>query len=164
MAEIQADTNPTQPGMQNPAAPVQTGAQQHRKKGPDKGGFYWGTGRRKSAVARARLKPGEGKLLINKRHINEYFARETDCRTVLAPLKSLNVDTAFDIFVNVRGGGTTGQTGAAVLGIARALKEYDENYAQKLRDGGYLTRDSRMVERKKPGRRKARKSFQFSKR
>ncbi|MHC4762791.1 MAG: 30S ribosomal protein S9 [Planctomycetota bacterium] len=134
------------------------------RKAPDKGGFYWGTGRRKSAVARVRIKPGEGKLLINKKKLNDYFAREQDRNAVRAPLKAIKGEKTFDVFINVKGGGSTGQAGASLLGIARALRNYDENYVQTLRDDGYLTRDSRMVERKKPGQRKARKRFQFSKR
>jgi len=133
-------------------------------KEPDKGSYYWGLGRRKSSVARVRIKPGDGKLLINKKQLGDYFAREQDKKVVLAPLKAVECEKAFDIFVNVRGGGTSGQSGATRLGIARALKNYDENYLQPLRDGGHLTRDSRMVERKKPGQPGARKKFQFSKR
>jgi len=130
-----------------------------------KGGYWWGTGRRKSSVARVRIKPGKGKLLVNKKELADYFKRPQDRKAVMAPLAAVNAEKTFDIFVNVRGGGTTGQTGAAVLGIARALKNYDEqSYIQPLRDGGYLTRDSRMVERKKPGQRGARRRFQFSKR
>ena len=135
------------------------------KKTPDKGGFYWGLGRRKSAVARVRIKPGDGKLLINKKGLTDFFKRQQDRKMVLAPLKAVEAEKIFDVFINVRGGGSTGQTGAAMLGIARALKNYDEEkYNQPLRDGGYLTRDSRMVERKKPGQKGARKRFQFSKR
>jgi len=134
------------------------------QKGPDKGGFYWGTGRRKTSVARVRIKPGEGKLLINKRKLEEYFRSDQDRSAVLAVLAAVKVEKSFDVFVNVRGGGTTGQAGAVVLGIARALKTYDLGLAQVLRDGGYLTRDPRMVERKKPGQAGARKRFQFSKR
>jgi small subunit ribosomal protein S9 len=134
------------------------------KKTVDKGGFYWGTGRRKSAVARVRIKPGDGKLLINKKKLNDYFAREQDRNAVRAPLKAIKGEKTFDVFINVKGGGSTGQSGASLLGIARALRNYDENYIQTLRDDGYLTRDSRMVERKKPGQKKARKRFQFSKR
>lgn len=130
----------------------------------DKGGFYWGTGRRKSAIARVRIRLGEGKLLINKRELDDYFAREQDRNAVLAPLKAVGGEKTFDVFINVKGGGNTGQAGASLLGVARALRNYDENYIQTLRDDGYLTRDSRMVERKKPGQRKARKRFQFSKR
>ncbi len=134
------------------------------KKGPDKGGYWWGTGRRKSSVARVRIKPGEGKLLINKKELSDYFTREQDRKAVIAPLLTVEGLKSFDVFINAKGGGTTGQAGACVLGIARALKNYDENYLQPLRDGGHLTRDSRMVERKKPGQRGARRRFQFSKR
>jgi small subunit ribosomal protein S9 len=134
------------------------------KKTVDKGGYCWGTGRRKSSVARVRIKPGEGKLLVNKKELSDYFTRAQDRNAVLAPLKTVEAEKSFDIFINVSGGGTTGQAGAALLGIARALKNYDENYVQALRDGGHLTRDGRMVERKKPGQRGARRKFQFSKR
>ncbi len=130
----------------------------------DKGGFIWGTGRRKSAVARVRIKAGSGKLLINKRTVDEYFTQPQDRNAVHAPLKALNMTEAFDVFVNVGGGGTTGQAGAVRLGIARALRNYDENLIEELRSTGYLTRDGRMVERKKPGQKGARKKFQFSKR
>lgn len=133
-------------------------------KWPDKSGFYWGTGRRKTSVARVRLKPGEGNLLINKRKLDEYFKTEQDRAAVMAPLAAAKTEKSFDVFVNVRGGGTTGQAGATVLGIARALRTYDSSLTQMLRDGGYLTRDPRMVERKKPGQSGARKRFQFSKR
>jgi small subunit ribosomal protein S9 len=139
--------------------------QRKPKKGPDKGGFYWGTGRRKSSVARVRIKQGEGTVAINKsRKINDYFVHTRDRKAVTAPLKAVDMLDKMDVFINVKGGGTTGQAGACVLGIARALTEYNEEFTEKLREGGYLTRDSRMVERKKPGRPKARKSFQFSKR
>jgi small subunit ribosomal protein S9 len=133
-------------------------------KGPDKAGYYWGTGRRKTSVARVRIRPGAGKLLINGKKLDDYFKIEQDRNAVVAPLAAAKVEKSFDIFVNVRGGGTTGQTGATVLGIARALKNYDMTLAQMLRDGGYLTRDPRMVERKKPGQSGARRRFQFSKR
>jgi len=129
-----------------------------------KGGYWWGTGRRKSSVARVRIKPGDGKLMVNKKELKEYFVREQDRKAVLAPLVTVDAQKSFDIFINVKGGGTTGQAGASLLGIARALKKYDENYLQALRDGGHLTRDPRMVERKKPGQRGARRRFQFSKR
>jgi len=144
--------------------PAEEPAAKPAKNKPDKGGFYWGTGRRKSAVARVRIKPGDGKLLINKKELTDYFVREQDRKAVLAPLKAVDAEKSFDVFINVKGGGTTGQAGASLLGIARALKNYDENYIQPLRDGGHLTRDSRMVERKKPGQRGARRRFQFSKR
>ena len=164
MTEIQNDSpliNPntvTDASVQ--AAPVVTA----KPATPDKGGFIWGTGRRKSSVARVRVKPGDGKLLINNRQVHEYFSQEKDRNAVLAPLKSADMIKSMDVFVNVNGGGTTGQSGATVLGIARALKNYDPTLQIMLRDAGYLTRDSRMVERKKPGKPGARKSFQFSKR
>jgi small subunit ribosomal protein S9 len=150
-------------GLKAPAQKPQT-ATQTAKKEPDKGGFWWGTGRRKSSVARVRIKPGEGKLLVNKKQLTDYFTREQDRQAVIAPLLAVEGLKSFNVFVNVRGGGTTGQSGAARLGIARALRNYDENFIQPLRDGGHLTRDSRMVERKKPGQRGARRRFQFSKR
>jgi small subunit ribosomal protein S9 len=131
---------------------------------PDMGGFIWGTGRRKSSVARVRVKPGKGALVINNRQVHEYFSQEKDRNAVVAPLKATDTISSLDVFVNVKGGGTTGQAGATMLGIARALKNYDPNLMKNLRDGGYLTRDSRMVERKKPGKPGARRSFQFSKR
>ena len=135
-----------------------------RKKGPDQGGFYWGIGRRKRAVARVRIRPGQGKLVINKRELGEFFSRLQDRELVIAPLKTIESENKFDIYVNVNGGGTTGQAGAARLGIARALKDFDISLIHVLRDAGHLTRDSRMVERKKPGKSGARKSYQFSKR
>lgn len=133
-------------------------------KGKEKYGYWWGTGRRKTAVARVRIRPGSGKLIVNKKELNDFFNREQDRKAVVAPLKAVHGENAFDVFINVKGGGTTGQAGASLLGVARALKSYDENYVQALRDGGHLTRDPRMVERKKPGQRGARRRFQFSKR
>ncbi len=162
MAETQAN-NPVDSPKADAAVSAPKPQRKHVKK-PDKGSYYWGLGRRKSSVARVRIRPGDGKLLINKRQLSDYFSRGQDKEAVLAPLKTVEGEKAFDVFVNVRGGGTTGQSGAARLGIARALKKYDENYLQPLRDGGHLTRDSRMVERKKPGQSGARKRFQFSKR
>ena len=134
------------------------------KKEPDKGGFIWGTGRRKRSVARVRIKPGEGQLIVNKKKVDEYFTQKQDVNAVFSPLKATKTEKSFDVFVNVKGGGTTGQAGATMLGIARALKNYDEKLLKELREGGYLTRDGRMVERKKPGQKGARKKFQFSKR
>ena len=141
---------------ETPAAPA--------PKGPDKGGFYWGTGRRKTSVARVRIRPGDGKLLINKRELNNFFRSEQDRSAVMAPLVMAKAEKTLDVFVNVNGGGTTGQAGATLLGIARALKIYDPGLAPALRDGGFLTRDPRMVERKKPGQSGARRRYQFSKR
>jgi small subunit ribosomal protein S9 len=145
-------------------AVVSTKTAAQAKKGPDKGGYFWGVGRRKSSVARVRIKPGDGKMLVNKREMAEYFKLDTYRKMVVSPLQAVGADKKFDIFINVRGGGTTGQSGAAMLGIARALRNYDETFIQALREGGFLTRDQRMVERKKPGQSGARKRFQFSKR
>ena len=128
------------------------------------GDFTWGTGRRKSSVARVRIRPGKGEMLINKKKVDEYFTQPQDRNIIVAPLKAVGAQKSFDIYVNVKGGGNTGQAGATMLGIARALKKYDENFMKDLRDSGYLTRDGRMKERKKPGQKGARKKFQFSKR
>lgn len=134
------------------------------KKGEPKGGYWWGTGRRKSSVARVRIRPGDGKMVVNKKELSDFFCRQQDQNAVIAPLEAVEALKNFDVFINVKGGGTTGQSGAAKLGIARALKNFDESFLPALREGGYLTRDARMVERKKPGQRGARKKFQFSKR
>lgn len=126
--------------------------------------WFWGLGRRKKSVARVRIKPGEGTFKVNKREINEYFRTERDRDSVVAPLKATDTFGKVDVHVNICGGGTTGQAGAIVLGIARALLKANEDYLEQLRAGDYLTRDSRMVERKKYGQRGARRRFQFSKR
>jgi small subunit ribosomal protein S9 len=162
MAEIKADNPASKKTSQTTAVPAEE--PKVVGKTADKAGFVWGVGRRKTSVARVRIRPGEGKLLINDRELNAYFAREQDRSAVVAPLKAVGGEKTFDVFVNVRGGGPTGQAGATLLGVARALKSYDESFLQVLRDGGYLTRDSRMVERKKPGKAGARRRFQFSKR
>jgi len=127
-------------------------------------GIYWGTGRRKSAVARVRLLPGSGRTLINGREIESYFSEPQDRLDVVAPLELTGVRRHWDVLVNVRGGGHTGQAGAIRLGLARALVKAYNQFEATLREAGYLTRDARRVERKKPGRRKARRRFQFSKR
>lgn len=163
MAETRSENPKTRRKVESGASVPQASARPAKKR-PDKGGYYWGTGRRKSSVARVRIKPGSGKLLINKKQLEDYFRREQDRKMVIAPLRAVDVEKSFDVFINVKGGGTTGQAGASLLGIARALKNYDENYIQMLRDGGHLTRDPRMVERKKAGQRGARRRFQFSKR
>ena len=129
-----------------------------------KGGYWWGTGRRKSSIARVRIKPGDGKMLVNKKPLDDYFHREQDRKAVMAPLKAVSAEKSFDVFINVKGGGITGQTGAVVLGLARALVKANRDYEPKLREYNLLTRDPRKVERKKYGRRGARRRFQFSKR
>ncbi len=122
------------------------------------------TGRRKEAVARVRLVPGEGKMIVNGRPFLDYFKRETLKMIVEEPLEVTNTLGKFDIYARVKGGGLSGQAGAMRLGIARALVLYDESLRPTLRSKGFLTRDPRMVERKKYGQPKARKRFQFSKR
>jgi small subunit ribosomal protein S9 len=121
-------------------------------------------GRRKTAVARVRLTPGTGKRIINKVPMKKYLQREVLEMLVEQPFQTAELSDRFDMHVNVFGGGLSGQAGAIRLGIARALVEYDENLKAPMRKSGFLTRDSRMVERKKSGRPKARKRFQFSKR
>lgn len=130
----------------------------------DRGGFYWGTGRRKTAVARVRIRPGEGQYQINGRPVDEYFTELRDQMATAAPLKATNTEGRLDVFVNVRGGGYMGQAGAVLLGLSRALKGYDPTLEPVLRENDMLTRDPREVERKKPGQPGARKRFQFSKR
>jgi len=127
-------------------------------------GYWWGTGRRKTAVARVRIRPGDGKFVINKREIDDFFRCLRDRNDILAPLEATGSRKNVDVFVNVCGGGPTGQAGAIMLGLARALCKLNPDYSQALRDGRYLTRDSREVERKKYGQRGARRRFQFSKR
>jgi small subunit ribosomal protein S9 len=121
-------------------------------------------GRRKTAVARVRLTPGTGKRIINKIAMKKYLQREVLEMVVEQPFQTVEMSDRFDMHVNVYGGGLSGQAGAIRLGIARALVQFDENLKLPMRKNGYLTRDSRMVERKKSGRPKARKRFQFSKR
>lgn len=140
--------------------------------------FYLGTGRRKSSVARVRLCEGTGKISVNGRDLDDFFTEEKDRAALVGPLAITDLRNRVDVFVNVRGGGFTGQAGAACQGVARAIKtmfgpapaaeapeaEGEGGIAKKLRDSGFLTRDSRMKERKKYGKKGARKSFQFSKR
>ena len=128
------------------------------------GQYCWGTGRRKSAVARVRIRPGEGNILVNGRAVADYFVKQQDRNTVKAPLEATETLSRFDVFVNVSGGGHAGQAGAVRLGIARALVKANAGYEPPLREKNYLTRDARVVERKKYGQRKARRRFQFSKR
>mgnify|MGYP002700105409 CR=1 FL=1 len=124
----------------------------------------YGTGRRKSSKARVFLRPGTGKIVVNKRTLEEYFGRETSRMVVRQPLVLTENAEKFDLFITVSGGGASGQAGAIRHGITRALMEYDETLRPSLRAAGYVTRDSREVERKKVGLRKARKKPQFSKR
>lgn len=126
--------------------------------------YVWGVGRRKSAVARVRIAPGTGKILINGRTLNDYFSGERDRKSIFGPLEVTNTGGKMDIWVNATGGGPTGQMGAIVMGLSRALLKYDASVEKPLRDGSFLTRDARMKERKKYGQRGARRRFQFSKR
>ncbi len=125
---------------------------------------YYGTGRRKSSVARVYLMPGSGKVTINKKDMDEYFGLETLKIIVRQPLEAVGMADKFDVLVNVKGGGFTGQAGAIRHGIARALNKYDLDLRPTLKKAGYLTRDPRMKERKKYGLKKARRAPQFSKR
>ncbi len=122
------------------------------------------TGRRKNAVAQVRLALGTGKITVNKREFEDYFPVEVKRMEATSPFRFLDVEGKYDVFATVRGGGITGQAGAIKLAISRALAQIDEDYRKALRKAGYLTRDPRMVERKKYGQKKARKRFQFSKR
>ena len=124
----------------------------------------YGTGRRKSSTARVHMKPGKGQITINDRPIDEFFGRETGRMIVRQPLELVQMASSFDITVKVAGGGITGQAGAIRHGIARALITYDESLRKPLRKAGFVTRDAREVERKKVGRRKARRGTQYSKR
>jgi small subunit ribosomal protein S9 len=124
----------------------------------------YGTGRRKTSKARVYLTHGTGKITVNERSLDEFFGRETGRMIVRQPLEVVQMPTRFDISVQVAGGGITGQAGAIRHGITRALIEFDESLRKPLRDAGFVTRDAREVERKKVGRRKARRGPQYSKR
>jgi small subunit ribosomal protein S9 len=126
--------------------------------------YIWGVGRRKSAVARVRIAPGTGKIEINGRELNDYLTAERDRKSIFGPLEVTSTAGKMDVKVTSQGGGPSGQTGAIVMGLGRALAKYDNSLEVPLRNAGYLTRDSRMKERKKYGQRGARRRFQFSKR
>lgn len=145
-----------EPGVPKPAPVIRGKVDRH--------GVAWGTGRRKTAIARVRIKDGNGSVRVNGRPLEDYFRLERDRLDIEAPLKAAGRAGEVDVLVRVNGGGTTGQAGAVVLGVARALEAMDPELHHTLHEGGYLTRDDRMVERKKYGFKKARKSFQFSKR
>lgn len=123
-----------------------------------------GTGRRKSSVARVRLREGSGKITVNRKPIEEFFPNVQDRQAIIETLQAVERTDSLDVLITVSGGGTTGQSGACRMGLARALVSYDSEMFQVLRDGGFLTRDSRMKERKKPGLHGARRGTQFSKR
>ncbi len=131
---------------------------------PPDGHWWWGTGRRKRAVARVRIRPGDGKFVVNKRPYDRYFTEERDRNDLMNVLNKTNTAGSVDVYVNLHGGGYMGQAGAIVLGLGRALRRYDERLEPILRSNGFLSRDPRKVERKKYGQRGARRRFQFSKR
>lgn len=159
-----------------PSTPVEAPAPKPKRELTADNPWHWGTGRRKTAVARVRIRPGTGVFKVQVRRsgkkdpdaayktIEEYFTEERDRNDVVAPLKETGTFGKVDIFARVDGGGYMGQAGAIVLGVARALKEYDHTLEGALREHGFLTRDPREVERKKYGQRGARRRFQFSKR
>lgn len=125
---------------------------------------YYATGKRKTTVARVWLRPGEGKIEVNKRSFDDYFPRETLRMTIMQPLELTNTVGQFNVHVNVKGGGISGQAGAVRHGISKALLLYNEKYRDVLKKAGFITRDPRVKERKKYGRRGARARFQYSKR
>ncbi|ABL02648.1 SSU ribosomal protein S9P [Candidatus Ruthia magnifica str. Cm (Calyptogena magnifica)] len=125
---------------------------------------YYATGRRKTSVARVYMTKGKGIFMVNRRPMNEYFGRETSSMIINQPLDMVEMRDKFDFNIMVKGGGDTGQAGAIRLGVTRALMVYDNDLRSELRKAGFVTRDARIVERKKVGRKKARKSEQFSKR
>ncbi len=156
---------PGTPGSATPGTAAVAEPKPLRQAGiPDKGGFIWGTGRRKRAVARVRIKAGTGKFLVNKREMPTYFVELRDQGDVLAPLAATQMTGKVDVYVNANGGGYMGQAGAVKLGVARALMSYDPTLEPILREHSMLSRDSRKVERKKYGQAGARRRFQFSKR
>jgi len=126
--------------------------------------YIWGTGRRKTSIARVRIKKGNGKIVVNEKEMDSYFTIDRERGMVRLPLKTTKTLGEYDVLANVKGGGSTGQAGALSLGIARALSKSNPTLVESLRDGGFLTRDSRMKERKKYGQKGARKSFQWTKR
>lgn len=123
-----------------------------------------GTGRRKTSVARVRIRPGSGKITINNRELEEFFPVQQHQNAVVAPIDHCEVRSSVDVIIRVHGGGLTGQSGACMQGIARALVKHDSELEEKLREKTFLSRDSRMKERKKPGLHGARRGSQFSKR
>ena len=160
------DTAPEAPASIADAAPVMPSENlaPAATKPASAGGWFWGTGRRKAAVARVRIRPGKGDFQVNKRPMTTFFTEERDHQDLMNVLETTRTTGQVDIQVNVRGGGYTGQAGAILLGLGRALRNYDNSLEPILREHDFLTRDPRRVERKKPGQPGARKRFQFSKR
>ncbi|MSR29010.1 MAG: 30S ribosomal protein S9 [Phycisphaerales bacterium] len=133
-------------------------------RGADPKGWHWGTGRRKTATARVRVRPGSGEFVINETAMPEFFVEDRDQKILGGLLEKCNLKSKIDVRASVKGGGFTGQTGAVLMGLARGLLSYDANLEPILRSNGVLTRDARKVERKKYGQSGARRRFQFSKR
>ena len=166
-AEAQAATNSADAKTATKSAETQTEteATDAKKKKKKPGKRYYGTGRRKASVARVYVTTkGSGKMRVNRRDVNDYFSRETTRMLIHQPLQTVKSKKKFDFEITVKGGGISGQAGAIQLGIARALVQHNENFRKPLREKGFLTRDARVVERKKVGLRKARKDVQYSKR
>jgi small subunit ribosomal protein S9 len=139
-------------------------AETEEAEAPSPPAWYWGTGRRKTAVARVRVRPGAGEVRVNRKPIESYFATDRHRASALKPLDTTKLAGKVDVAANLKGGGPTGQAEAMLMGLARALVRLDSSTETVLRDAGHLTRDARMVERKKYGRRGARRRFQYSKR
>jgi small subunit ribosomal protein S9 len=161
-----AEENATSQPIEQPKPAAEPAPQVSRTAPPLPEGqlFVWGTGRRKKAIARVRLRPGGGEFTVNKKPIEQFFTEDKDRNAVLSPLTTVQMVKAWDVFANVSGGGFTGQAGAIALGLSRALVKAMPEIEGQLRDQGLLTRDARMKERKKYGQKGARKRFQFSKR
>jgi small subunit ribosomal protein S9 len=160
-----APAAPAEAGGEAPAAPVRTGpAAPLREKEVDAQGRAYATGRRKDAVARVWLKPGTGKIVVNGREQEAYFARPTLRLVINQPFQVADREGQYDVVATVKGGGLSGQAGAVKHGISQALSKFEPALRSTVKAAGFLTRDSRVVERKKYGKAKARRSFQFSKR
>jgi small subunit ribosomal protein S9 len=160
-----APTEPAAPVAEAPLAEAPVAVAEPAESAPTaRAGTHLGTGRRKSSVARVRLMAGSGQMLVNGREAERYFTEPQDKLDIFAPLELTGVRRQWDVKVTVHGGGHSGQAGAVRLGVARALLKAYDQFEVTLRDAGFLTRDARRVERKKPGQRKARRRFQFSKR
>ncbi len=167
MSEVTLDSTPTATLEAGAVAAAETPTETRPLREPakpDAGGFVWGTGRRKAAVARVRIRPGSGVFLIKGREVADYFSEIRDQNDCLAPLRVTGTEGQIDVLVQCHGGGYMGQAGAVMLGLARALVAYDPTLEAVLREHNMLTRDPRSVERKKYGQRGARRRFQFSKR
>lgn len=154
----------TKPHAEHAEGTATTPKAEPAKKAPVKDPYHWGTGRRKTSVARVRVRSGSGKFMVNNRGVDEFFRLDKDRHAVRTPLVVTEMIKSMDVFVNVGGGGISGQSGAVTLGLARALVAANPDCEAALRSKQLLTRDPRKVERKKYGRAGARRRFQFSKR